>query len=465
MDRVPAEILLHVFDFLDGPAPSEQRLHDQPSHDMLEQSSQPLKQVSLVSRAWRTLSLPQLYRHILWRPKVSSLTAFTLNPIPLLRFLDDHGLARGVDTFTLLVDFVDDEANARQKTPRIRSVDLEWFWDQLFSIIDPLRFTIIAPPTTLAALVSITLFLEDAWSFNVPCHILSLARPKSARDASNRPPPPVYPHPHLDSDDHASSPLELGRSNPDPAIAGPSRNNLSTTPSRVHASKKQPPPSPLFTIRPWTSLLLNEGSSTKVYQTYEFWIRRPPSLLDAILGNDEFPEHAPLIPSSVVDLNYIAIFPPCSHFETLLLRLPRIDRLFVQLTPKSDNRILEDEDQMKHIDPADLWLERATCYALLMQELGYVPEPRRNWAFLQVFESGDAADREAWEMAVGYVERMGIKSWKVEREGVFVKHIEGEEKPGWNGHVNGHHDGQTDMLEPRFLSVPPISYSPFYYLR
>ncbi|OTA78484.1 hypothetical protein M434DRAFT_402221 [Hypoxylon sp. CO27-5] len=431
MDRVPPEILLHVFEFLNSPAPSQVRLRDQPSDDMLDvkpKLSQSLKTVSLVRKSWRSLVLPSLFRHILWRPKISSLAAFTLNPIPLLRFLEDNRLDRGVTTFTMVVDFVDKEADARHITPEIRSVDLEWLWDQLFSVVDPLRFTVIAPPTTLAAFMSRMLFLDDAWSFSIPYHILSLARTKkgSSRDKSLSV--------HIDA--HLSN-LQL--SNRENDTSRPSQ--LVTIGSSTSIRYRKPPACPLFTIRPWTSILLNEGSSTKVYRTYEFFLRRPPSMLGALLGCEEHPNNTPLIPPTIVDFNYIAIFPLSSHFEVLLQHLPKIERLFVQLAPGRGNRLLEDKDEMKHIDPADLWMERNTAYSSLMRELTVGATPTgtaRNWSTLQVFESGDAEDREAWDMAVEFVKRSGVKGWVEEREGVLVKQDEDGNETGTEREIDGH---------------------------
>ncbi|KAI0383393.1 hypothetical protein F5Y04DRAFT_33926 [Hypomontagnella monticulosa] len=432
MDRVPPEILLHVFEFLEGPAPSQVRLRDQPSDDML--NSQPgflpsLKAVSRVCKVWRSLVMPSLFRHILWRPKMSSLSAFTLNPIPLLRFLEDNRLDRAVTTFALVVDFVDKEAGIRHITPEIRSVDLEWLWDQLFSVIDPLRFTIVAPPTTLAAFMSRMLFLEDAWSFSIPYHILSLARTKRSS-----------PRDKLLSEHIETKLSNLQVSTPEQGTTRPSRSAI-VEPSTASSSfrYRNPPACPLFTIRPWTSILLNEGSSTRVYRTYEFFLRRPPSMLGALLGCEEHPNDTPLIPPTVVDFSYIAIFPLSSHFEILLQNLPRLDRLFVQLAPRPGNRILEDEEEMKHIDPADLWMERNTAYSSLMRELTFAADPAghpRNWASLRVFESGDTADHEAWEMAVQFVQRSETEGWKVEREGVFVKNDDRDDPSAED--VDGH---------------------------
>ncbi|KAI1211479.1 uncharacterized protein F4807DRAFT_417776 [Annulohypoxylon truncatum] len=442
MDRIPPELLLHIFEFLDGPAPSQVRLRQQPSDDMLHaksQLSQSLKNVSLVCRTWRILVLPSLFRHILWRPKISSLRAFTMNPIPLLQFLENNKLDRGVTTFTLIVDFVDKEADARHMTPEIRTVDLEWLWDQLFSVIDPLRFTIIAPPTTLAAFMSRMLFLDDAWSFSIPYHILSLARTTRgpSRDRSIEA--------HLSDLQLSPPPEHDARRAARPASASP--------PTGIRYRK--PPACPLFTLRPWTSILLNEGSSTRVYRTYEFFLRRPPSMLGALLGCEEHPNDSPLIPSTVVDFNYIAIFPLSSHFEVLVQHLPKIERLFVQLTPGPESQLMLDNSEMHHVDSADLWMERNTAYSSVMRELTIADSPidrPGNWASLQIFESGDTADIEAWNMAVDFLKSSGVKDWKVEREGVFVKHDDDGNGPATEREIDGH-IAAADSPEGQILSV------------
>ena len=54
-----------------------------------------------------------------------------------------------------------------------------------------------------------------------------------------------------------------------------------------------------------------------------------------------------------------------------------------------------------------------------MRELFNTP-PIGNYKYLQEFESGDAADKDAWDMAVEYVKR-AANDWKVASEGVFVR--------------------------------------------
>lgn len=176
---------------------------------------------------------------------------------------------------------------------------------------------------------------------------------------------------------------------------------------------------------------MNEGSSTPAYTTYEFFLKRPPSMLGALLGSEEFPNDKPLIPPTVRSLSYIAIFPLSSHFRTLTDHLPyHLQRLYVQLVPRND--LLDHAPEMRHLEPRDLWMERNSCYALVMREmLSTEPDETgvpgwQGWWNLREFASGDAADRDSWEEAVRWVQMVDV-GWKVAGDGVFAR-----EKPNQN---------------------------------
>jgi hypothetical protein len=208
-----------------------------------------------------------------------------------------------------------------------------------------------------------------------------------------------------------------------------------------------------------------------VYKTYEFFLKRPPSILGALLGSEEAPNDESLIPPSVRSLSYIAMFPLSSHFNTLVSHLPPVDKLYLQLVPRND--ILDDKEEMRNIQVSDLWMERNTCYSLVMRALFGVelsngwepwddedPDRGRGWRTLKTFESGDAADKEAWDMAVDYV-RMSGTSWRVVADGVLVKGARraGDSSDGGDGSNN---DALSDAESPasnttgfELLSVTP----------
>ena len=482
---LPTEILVHIFSFLDGVAASEVRLHDQPSADMLASADSatdptvPLKTLSLVNRRFRAAVLPLLFRHVLWAfdrwdLMVAEQESDPASAIPVLAFIQQHGLGKYVQTLTLAVG---DSINAMYRLraegrgmPGPSAVRMtggvgqkaatynennNWLWRVLFDVMDPLRFTIIASPRMLASLLSRMLFLGDAWSFVMPQHILSLSR----KDRS-------IPMPTTDERVGGE-----GSSSSAAALSAESSSSSSCAPVLKRVACE------LFDIRPWTQLLLNEGSSTSVYKTYEFFLKRPPSMLGALLGSEEYPNDIPLIPQSVRDLSYVGIFPLASHFDTLVQHLPPLDRLFVQLVPRND--ILNDAEEMRNIDVNDLWMERNSAYQLLMKELFDPTQSgngsgsiNSNWSMLREFESGDAADREAWEMAVQYI-RLSGGDWRVEREGVFVRRDEDDDSD--NGRrisfqpLHAHNDGEDfeagfsddepegDAAHPsNFLLVTPL---------
>jgi hypothetical protein len=106
-----------------------------------------------------------------------------------------------------------------------------------------------------------------------------------------------------------------------------------------------------------------------------------------------------------------------SHFATMTMHFPKLDRLYVQFVPRND--ILEDPDKVSQVETRDLWMERNRCYALLMRELFNSPSVM-NFKHLRVFESGDTADRDAWSIAVEYIKRAN-NGWKVTGDGVFER--------------------------------------------
>ena len=522
IDSLPPELISHIFSFLDGPAPSDVRLRDQPSPSMLASPYAPLKAVSLVSKRWRAIALPVLFRHVLWAfdrwdlvfsetcGSVSDAGAVDgagnpVNPsnptnIPLLTFVRANGLERFVESLTLIVsdrmygqyrlaeastggsrrpgrsalDDLDNEhleddmrdllTNAtaragwtsRWRQRSARGEDSNWLWEMLFNAMDPKRFTIIALPRMLASLLSRMLFLGDAWSFRDQWHVLSLDRRAPGSLEKWR---PARLHTSLvdrraDGDGEGSAgqaamPAEQSASSTEPAASSSKQPAGTSDPAK-------PVKTVLFTIRPWKAVLLNEGSSTRVYKTYEFFLKRPPSILGSLLGCEEAPNDEPLIPPSVRSFSYVAIFPLSSHFNRLVNHLPRLDNLYLQLVPRND--ILDNKEEMSHITAQDLWMERNTCYSLVMRALfgagvgiGWEDddddddddeegvEPTNGWAALKVFESGDAADKEAWDMAVEYV-RLSGTSWRVVADGVLVK---GAATPGGGSTAQSEH-GDTN---------------------
>lgn len=457
----PPELLSDIFACLAQPAPSERALHEQPEAKILKidptTNGSYLKAVSRICKQWRAIVLPILFRNIIWRPQIHSFDGLILRPHFILEFLGNQNLAHHVQTFTLMVDFAAEEVEESELHRQIWPDDLCLLWTRLFSVIDPLRFTIMAPPCTLAAFMNRMLFLSDAWSFDTPYHILSLAR--SDRQVNERTMEALSSHSSEPSSTPGSSREHTGSIRNHDDDLERTHLDLRTSLARGTISlprdqTSMPPTSTLFTIRPWTSVLLNEGSSIRAYHTYEYFLRQPPSMLSALLGTGEYPNNVALLPPTITDFNYIAVFPLASHVQSLFADLPKIERLFIQLTPRPSNQVLQDKNAMRNIDMADLWMERNTAYSHLFAELTQV-DPRGHWGSLKVFESGDAADQESWNMAVDFLKQNEITNWVPERDGSLIR-VEDDNHRAPARRVVHHLLGDETLGVP-LLSVPPLA--------
>ncbi|KAH8808004.1 hypothetical protein F5884DRAFT_676331 [Xylogone sp. PMI_703] len=398
---LPNEILADIIFYTDSSPPSPTRLLGEPNFEVTDSPSTPLKNLSLVSPRWRQIVLPLLFRHVrlkIWGTKYSLLSKSTLHEwfSPLGDFLTRRSLGAVVQSFALCIQ--SEKALPITHGP-YTVIEFAKFWDNLFQIIDPTDLLIVAPVRHVGLLSGSRVKMQDAFLLDCPYHYLQLQRDGIGSDSAT----------------------ENAASEPDESGAQPTSTQSSTNEIPVATDHPQEPatgdiPSKLFNIRPWTKLLLNEGSFIKAYSVDSYWMREPPSILEHLFGAAA-PPYTATIPATIRTLSYIGIFPIASHFSIITRHLPLLDRLYLQLVPRSN--ILENPSKMTNVDPEDLWMERNSCYALLMRELFNVP-PTGNYRYLKEFESGDAADRDSWHMAVEYVKRAG-NGWKVAGDGVFVR--------------------------------------------
>lgn len=67
MDSLPEELQLYIFEFLDSAPPSAIKARQEPSLNLTSSSRHVLKDISYVSKRWRRISLPLLYKHAFFR--------------------------------------------------------------------------------------------------------------------------------------------------------------------------------------------------------------------------------------------------------------------------------------------------------------------------------------------------------------------------------------------------------------
>lgn len=261
IELLPNELLANIFGFLDSPKPSssESTLHDEPHFELTKSDNAPLKAVSCVSKRWRRGIIPLLFKHLQFGIKGDDERWTTVDQMmkPFLEFIVGHELSKTIKSFTLMI---------HQKVPgdiidrQERSFGFSTFWSGIFKVMDPLELLIVAPAEALGILTNCRVNMDDAWSFDCPCHYLRLQR----RPATSSHVTKVAQVPH----ESPASISDNARSSGEPELSS----------SVLAKSERRRAAPSLWDLQPWTSLLLNEGSFIRAYATYEFWLRKIPSV-------------------------------------------------------------------------------------------------------------------------------------------------------------------------------------------
>jgi hypothetical protein len=241
---------------------------------------------------------------------------------PFFDFVKANSLRPVITSFTLLVH---DKKVGNTSQGDNRLNDFSNFWNSLFKIIDPVEFLLVAPAGALGALTACHIYLEDAWCFDCPCHYLKLQRaPTSNHESPKLKGVAPKEYPTTDQTHEIVEPVTENFSIhniPDVLTHPPAEgaqateesyrsfhrldnvpsegkkqasipNEPSSSPSASASSQSRAPTrgdtSALFDVRPWTKLLLNEGSFIRAFATYEFWLRQPPSVSKPEIWNRSY---------------------------------------------------------------------------------------------------------------------------------------------------------------------------------
>ncbi len=155
------------------------------------------------------------------------------------------------------------------------------WWARLLNEVPATSLGIVAPPEVFAELAGIYSWSNDAWAFDMPLQTL---RVDQSLDAART---------RIDYD-------EL----------------------------------PNFLVaRPWENLVYNEGSSLSAYTTYEFFLRRTPSLLTALHFNSSAAGDS--LFANLLEFDFIAIFPFYNHVDEVSEVHPKDEE-----APKIDGEIM-----------------------------------------------------------------------------------------------------------------------------
>jgi hypothetical protein len=163
---------------------------------------------------------------------------------------------------------------------------------------------------------------------------------------------------------------------------------------------------------------LSEGSFVQSYSAYEYWLLRPPSLLEDSRLSDGY------YLACITSFSFTAFFPQRSHVSNMLnfvRNLKLLETLCVQLLLNDGSLTSDGEDMVKmgKIDSNDLWREVRESYTSILRVVSSLSEEESR---LMWFESGD------WVRA---------SDGGLEDQRMAVTNRISEELPGWLMAGNG----------------------------
>ncbi|GAB7322045.1 hypothetical protein MBLNU13_g03093t1 [Cladosporium sp. NU13] len=431
LSSLPEELQLLILDFLDSPPPSATRLRQEPSLALTDNEDQTLKRISLVSKRWRRLVLPTLFKYARLRldrpPRIEWNTCPVCNESVLAtgkgRMAQPHEL---VHVDQCHVDMV--SAAARRDSNSISErlcADLP---------IESGEAPALQPSTTYPwiqrfyhAMLDFLGFLQDNDIANmIESFVLYTGQmleaklhrfPHEAADEDWRFPASAAFWAHLLTaiDPYTitivAPPLDLacltncavdtfgdwafGEMDYHVLTLQQAKRGHTSTGAPAYASLRSIPASypsiaasSVLNLRPWTHLGLNEGPFLKAYGTYEFFERGPPSLVysikDSIIRRPRQAQTSVQTQNSdayvvqplwnLTSLDYTAIFPFSNHADFSSI-LHQISHLSLQLAPSAESNILNDRVRLGKADLADCWTELLTTYAQVVEPLASVRRP------------------------------------------------------------------------------------------
>jgi hypothetical protein len=164
INTLPNEILSHILSYLDAPRDLSAGLLDEPRFDLTQSKVSNLKAASCVSKQWRQVVFPMLFKHPQFVEDQDYQPMLDGQIKPFLEFARSNSLDTIIESFTLVVK------NAKVYTKGKNSPDpFSSFWMTLFDLLDPPELLIIAPVEALAKLTACHILRGDAWNFDCPC--------------------------------------------------------------------------------------------------------------------------------------------------------------------------------------------------------------------------------------------------------------------------------------------------------
>ena len=306
LGNLPIELVQRIIlSIHDNESPSPRYLHHEPLSDLDLFDTHTLKNLSLTCRSLRGIALPYLF----------ALAAITIKPEDIsdegnveafIQFLSENHPLR---VSNVVIRFLLDTAPVDSRL--LQDGYIEKLCSKLNNAIGPKSLTVLFPSALHSLLFSGQYGMaarDDGWAFDMPFHIIHLSLP------------------HLRTDLRKGSLWD----------------------------------------QPWSDVTLNEGSSTKVYSTYEYYTKQTPSIFRLRCF------HSCVLPdlwsSTVRTFSYVAIFPMSGHIKGIFKRLKclhNLQSLTTRLLPHDSSSILSDPARVGRCNLSDLWMEFEESYMMI----------------------------------------------------------------------------------------------------
>lgn len=460
MEKLPEELQLHIFEFLDSRPLSEVNARQEPSLALTTSTHHDLKNASYISRRWRRIVLPLLFKHARLRLDVD----------PRNHWENCQACARSPGVLpcqpyhTEMAEIMNrsiagDSTSRRSFSPSDNvmyrsheSATAVWANRMYHALDDFLAF--LQSASLLSAVQSLVLVTDRMlaeksgrfphesgqreWRYRASAafwrHLLSHISPN--RIVTVAPPTELACLMNASIDtfgDWAFSgmdfhifELKLEGNRPDLLSQHFGYKDLNSVPSAHPAFAE----TCLINLVPWTHISLNEGSFLKAYGTYEFFERGPPSLVYSIgqtltsrhhWGNWNDPD------AQIFDFNgplrsftYTGIFPFSNHADFRII-LPHLEELDVQFAPDPQSGILDDKERTGKAELQDCWQELVSAYHDIAMTIGTFQMSHFNFPKLKKFVCRDVRIAALKEDLDDIFTPLCLPVWGEYEDGVFTR--------------------------------------------
>lgn len=443
IDKLPEELIVHILDYLDTQPPSQTHIRREPSLSLTACETRVYKNVCFVSKLWRRIALPLLFKHTRLRlditPKTHWAQCLICTESALQRTYPAKCSLKGAERchaemaadvrsvieqcrrgeLTELLKISDDVKELEKKILRNASTWIPRFYH---GVSDFLGFLVANNLTSsVESFVLMTGKMLDQktcrfphmaastvdWRFKAAAglwqHVLSVINPPKIAILA----PPIdlacLTNCAIDTfGDWAFGDMEfhvIDLQTDFTGSPGPILEETINYSFSEHIPQRFPglAPSSILNLRPWSSININEGAFLKAYGTYEYFERGPPSLIysikDSISPYQNFDAYAQRISRTPLlalrKLTYTAIFPFANHIDFHDL-LPQLEELDLQLAPDVDSDILTQPERVGKAELQDCWSELCSIYQNIVSQIATFRISEANMPRLKRFVCRDS---------------------------------------------------------------------------